>query len=81
MPEAARTLAAGSAMILRGNGTVTTGDDPGIAVTRMWLLEVTCTIWLPAQAAGGSHPLSADEVECWPQAAGLLPRLWDFLRI
>ena len=39
-------------MVLRGNGAVTTGTDPGIAVARMHLL---------AGARGRRHPVPLDE--------------------
>jgi ribulose-5-phosphate 4-epimerase/fuculose-1-phosphate aldolase len=76
---AARLLADGEAMLLRGNGAVTVGDSPGLAVARMWLVSVTCQAWTAA------HPderigLSDDEIDSWRAVAGeLLPRLWNHL--
>jgi HCOMODA/2-hydroxy-3-carboxy-muconic semialdehyde decarboxylase len=76
---AARALPAGEALLLRGNGAVTTGDSPGLAVARMWLLGAACTAWLstpPAERRG----LSGDEIESWRAVSGeLLPRLWHHL--
>ncbi len=39
---AARTLGPASAVVLRGNGALTTGPSPSVAVTRMWLLDAPC---------------------------------------
>jgi HCOMODA/2-hydroxy-3-carboxy-muconic semialdehyde decarboxylase len=77
---AAATLTAGEALLLRGNGAVTTGDAPGLAVARMWLVAVVCAAWTAA------HPderrgLSDAEIDSWRAAAGeLLPRLWNHLK-
>lgn len=75
---AAAGLPAGEALLLRGNGAVTLGDSPGLAVARMWLLAAACETWLAAPSA---RPLSAAEIESW-RAVGpeLLPRLWAHLR-
>ena len=71
----------GSATLLRGNGALTLGDTPGLAVTRMWLLAAACEVFLAARAAGPVTPLTADEIAAWRAAgAGLLPRLWQHLR-
>ncbi|MEW2165615.1 class II aldolase/adducin family protein [Streptomyces sp. NPDC007084] len=78
---AATTLGTGSAILLRGNGAVTVGDSPGLAVARMWLVEARCDTWLRATATGSPQTLSAEEVSAWQAPAGtLLPRLWDHLR-
>jgi HCOMODA/2-hydroxy-3-carboxy-muconic semialdehyde decarboxylase len=79
--QAARTLPAGEALLLRGNGALTLGDTPGLAVTRMWLLAAACEVFLAARAAGPVTPLTADEIAAWRAAGpGLLPRLWQHLR-
>ena len=79
--QAARSLPAGEALLLRGNGALTLGDTPGLAVTRMWLLAAVCEVFLAARAAGPVTPLTADEIAAWRAAgAGLLPRLWQHLR-
>jgi HCOMODA/2-hydroxy-3-carboxy-muconic semialdehyde decarboxylase len=80
--RAARALAAGDALLLRGNGALTLGDSPALAVTRMWLLAAACEVFLAAGAAAGSvGPLTPDEVAAWRAAGpGLLPRLWEHLR-
>lgn len=77
---AAASLAVGEALLLRGNGAVTIGATPGVAVTRMWLLDALCTAWLAAKAAGDITALTADEIASW-RAVGeeLLPRLWQHL--
>ena len=82
-------------MLLRGNGAITLGATPGLAVARMWVLAAACEVYLAARGALGSRetmgtgfgtpysvtPLSADEIASW-RAAGdeLLPRLWEHLR-
>jgi ribulose-5-phosphate 4-epimerase/fuculose-1-phosphate aldolase len=82
--SAARSLPAGEALLLRGNGALTLGATPGIAVARMWLLSAACDVYLAATAAAGSGrvtPLSAGEVASWRAVRDeLLPRLWQHLR-
>ncbi|HJY55794.1 MAG TPA: class II aldolase/adducin family protein [Streptosporangiaceae bacterium] len=93
--RAARLLAVGEAVLLRGNGAITLGVTPGLAVARMWVLAAACEVYLTARGALGFRetmgtgfdtpypvtPLSADEIASW-RAAGdeLLPRLWQYLR-
>jgi ribulose-5-phosphate 4-epimerase/fuculose-1-phosphate aldolase len=76
--RAARSLPSGEALLLRGNGAITLGATPGIAVARMWLLSAACDTYL---AAPEGTPLTAGEIASW-RAVGneLLPRLWDHLR-
>ena len=70
---AAKCLPDGEALILRGNGAVTVGADPGIAVTRMWLLQMNCR--LPR-----TKELNDDEIDSWRAVQDeLLPRLWRHL--
>jgi ribulose-5-phosphate 4-epimerase/fuculose-1-phosphate aldolase len=83
--SAAGDLSSGEALLLRGNGALTLGATPGIAVARMWLLSAACDVYLAARAAAGANlvtPLSAEEVASW-RAVGdeLLPRLWQHLRL
>jgi ribulose-5-phosphate 4-epimerase/fuculose-1-phosphate aldolase len=90
--RAARALPAGDALLLRGNGAITLGAAPGLAVARMWILAAACEIYLAARGVreimgtgfGTPYsltPLSADEIASW-RAVGdeLLPRLWQHLR-
>ncbi len=91
--RAARTLPSGEAVLLRGNGAITLGATPGLAVARMWVLAAACEVYLAAplgfrETMGTGFgtpysvtPLSADEIASW-RAAGdeLLPRLWQHLR-
>jgi HCOMODA/2-hydroxy-3-carboxy-muconic semialdehyde decarboxylase len=86
---AAASLPDGEALLLRGNGALTLGATPGLAVARMWLLSVACQAFLDARAAGASGdaavegvtPLRPAEVESWRAVAPeLLPRLWQQLR-
>jgi len=83
--RAARSLPEGEALLLRGNGALTLGATPGLAVARMWLLAAACDVYLKALAASGAAsrvtPLSAGEVASWRAVGGeLLPRLWQHLR-
>ena len=78
---AARTLGHADALVLRGNGAVTTGTTPGHAVARMWLLDITCRLHLAARQAGTSTALTPGEITAWRAAAPpLLDRLWAYLR-
>ena len=84
---AAASLPDGEALLLRGNGALTLGATPGLAVARMWLLSVACQAFLDARAAGAGAggetvtPLRPAEVESWRAVAPeLLPRLWQHLR-
>ncbi|WP_198950505.1 class II aldolase/adducin family protein [Kineosporia sp. A_224] len=77
--DAAQAFGAAAALVLRGNGALTTGATPAEAVTRMWLLESACRLALDAPDA--AIPLTQAEIESWQQAAGpLLQRLWGYLR-
>ena len=82
--RAACCLPAGEALLLRGNGALTLGATPGLAVARMWLLAAACDVYLTALAASGANPvtpLSAGEIASWRAVGGeLLPRLWQHLR-
>jgi HCOMODA/2-hydroxy-3-carboxy-muconic semialdehyde decarboxylase len=78
--RAAANLPAGEALLLRGNGALTLGATPGIAVARMWVLSAACDTWL-ATRAGHVTPLTAAEIASWRAVADdLLPRLWQHLR-
>ncbi|HEY3015112.1 MAG TPA: class II aldolase/adducin family protein [Nocardioides sp.] len=71
---AAATLGEADAMVLRGNGAVTTGTGPGIAVARMHLLATACRVHA---AARDPVPLDEDDITAWRAAAPpLLARLW-----
>ena len=82
--RAAACLPAGEALLLRGNGALTLGATPGLAVARMWLLAAACDVYLTALAASGANPvtpLSSEEIASWRAVGGeLLPRLWQHLR-
>ncbi len=82
--RAAGCLPAGEALLLRGNGALTLGATPGLAVARMWLLAAACEVYLTALAASGANPvtpLSDGEIASWRAVGGeLLPRLWQHLR-
>jgi len=82
--RAARGFPDGEALLLRGNGALTLGATPGLAVARMWLLGAACDVYLKALATSGATPvtpLSAGEIASWRAVSGeLLPRLWEHLR-
>jgi HCOMODA/2-hydroxy-3-carboxy-muconic semialdehyde decarboxylase len=79
--RAASALATGEALLLRGNGALTLGAAPGLAVARMWVLAAACDAWLSARAAGRVTVLTAEEIQSWRAVADeLLPRLWRHLR-
>ncbi len=81
---AAATLAGhpgSEAMLLRGNGAVTTAATPGLAVARMWLLAAASRAYLDASAAGQPVPLAPAEIAAWQDVqAEMLPRVWEYLR-
>jgi ribulose-5-phosphate 4-epimerase/fuculose-1-phosphate aldolase len=78
---AAHAIGNGEALLLRGNGAVTTGASPGLAVTRMWLLAAACQVWLSIGRDGHGRPLTETEVASWRAVQPeLLPRLWQHLR-
>jgi HCOMODA/2-hydroxy-3-carboxy-muconic semialdehyde decarboxylase len=79
--RAAGSLPTGEALLLRGNGALTLGATPGVAVARMWLLAAACEAFMTARAAGRVKPLTGEEIASW-RAVGdeLLPRLWQHLR-
>ena len=79
--RAARTLPTGEALLLRGNGALTLGATPGVAVARMWLLSAACDAFVATQATGRVTPLTEDEIVSWQAVRDeLLPRLWQHLR-
>ena len=86
--RAASCLPAGEALLLRGNGALTLGAAPGLAVARMWLLAAACDVYLAALSASGAASgagavttLSRGEIASWRAVGGeLLPRLWEHLR-
>src|SRR5262249_57660031 len=74
--RAAPCLPAGEALLLRGNGALTLGAAPGLAVARMWLLAAACDVYLAALsasraasgAASGAGPVTAlsdGEIASW----------------
>jgi HCOMODA/2-hydroxy-3-carboxy-muconic semialdehyde decarboxylase len=78
--QASSSLREGEALLLRGNGALTVGVTPGIAVARMWLLSAACDAFLAARPAGPVQPLSAAEIASWRAVQNeLLPRLWAHL--
>jgi HCOMODA/2-hydroxy-3-carboxy-muconic semialdehyde decarboxylase len=79
--RAAGRQPAGEALLPRGNGALTLGVTPGVAVPRMWLLSAACDAHLAAHAAGPVTPMTAAEIASWRSVMDeLLPRLWQHLR-
>jgi HCOMODA/2-hydroxy-3-carboxy-muconic semialdehyde decarboxylase len=77
----AAVLGDGDAVVLRGNGAVTVGPTPGVAVALMVVLEASAKVNLAAASVGGAKPLSEAEVGAWRAVAPeLLGRLWTYLR-
>lgn len=76
----AEALGEAEALVMRGNGAITTGADVGQAVARMWVLEKSARLNAMAAAAGTPEPLSVEEQDAW-RAAGpeLLARIWNHL--
>jgi len=80
--RAARSLPAGEALLLRGNGALTLGATPGAAVARMWLLSAACDAFVATRAAGQIRPLTVEEIASWRAVCNeLLPRLWQHLQL
>ncbi len=79
--RAAGSLPTGEALLLRGNGALTLGATPGVAVARMWLLAAACETFVATRATGRVTTLTGEEIASW-RAVGdeLLPRLWQHLR-
>ena len=73
-PELLAAVVDADAMVLRGNGAVSTGTDPGIAVARTQLPATACRTYA---AAHDPVPLDEDDITAWRAAAPpLLARLW-----
>lgn len=76
----ADVLGTGNAVVMRGNGAVTTGATIGEAVARMWVLEKSARLNAMAAAAGTPEPLTAEEQEAWcATSTELLNRIWYHL--
>ena len=74
---AAAALPSGEALLLRGNGAITVGASPGLAVARMWLLAAACQTWNTTTERRG---LTGEEIASWRAVQNeLLPRLWQHL--
>jgi ribulose-5-phosphate 4-epimerase/fuculose-1-phosphate aldolase len=77
----AAALGAGHAVVLRGNGAVTVGASPGLAVARMYVLEASARLNLAAASSGTPVALDAAELRAWEAVAEeILGRLWAHLR-
>lgn len=78
---AALSFPEGEALLLRGNGAISVGSTPGIAVARMWLLSAACEVHLATQSSGDVVLLTDDEIDSWRAVQDeLLPRLWSHLQ-
>lgn len=77
----ATSLGESSSVLLRGNGAVTTGSHPGVAVARMWALESSAALNVSLLHLTGLPGLTDVEIEHWSAvSAELLERLWNYLR-
>jgi ribulose-5-phosphate 4-epimerase/fuculose-1-phosphate aldolase len=75
----AQALGTAPAIIMRGNGAVTTGTSAGRAMALMYVLE--CSAALNLRAGEHATPLSDAERAAWQDASQeLLHRMWDHLR-
>ncbi|QJY47738.1 class II aldolase/adducin family protein [Pseudonocardia broussonetiae] len=78
--RAVAALGAGDALVLRGNGAVTTADALGRAVARMWLLARVARSVALAASAGTPRDLSDEEIASWRAVSGeLLDRVRAYL--
>jgi HCOMODA/2-hydroxy-3-carboxy-muconic semialdehyde decarboxylase len=74
-------LASGNAVLMRGNGAVTTGQTVGQAVARMWVLERSAQLNTAALGVALATRLNADEIAAWQRVQDeLLMRIWAYLR-
>ena len=70
------------AIMLRGNGAVTWGQDTAEALARMWILERSAELDLRASSAGPTSELPAEEQGWWrDRAPELLPRVHRYLEL
>lgn len=77
----AECLGAARAVVMRGNGAVTTGTTVGEAVALMSVLEASAEVNRVAVSAGRPRPLSREAQDAWRSASGeLLERIWKSLR-
>ena len=77
----ARSLGDAGGVVMRGNGAVTVGEEVGMAVARMWVLERSAEINRDAASAGSPKPLSGEEYDYWESVSEeILTRIWAYLR-
>jgi HCOMODA/2-hydroxy-3-carboxy-muconic semialdehyde decarboxylase len=75
----ARALGEAPAIVMRGNGAVTTGATPGRAMALMYVLEQAAALNLRVGAS--ARGLTDAEREAWQSASSeLLERMWRYLR-
>ena len=68
-------------IIMRGNGAVTVGSSVGVAVARMWVLEVSAGINRTAASTGTSQELTEEEFSYWESVSEeILERIWSYLK-
>ncbi|WP_433380880.1 class II aldolase/adducin family protein [Streptosporangium sp. CA-115845] len=77
----AKRLGEAPALIMRGNGAVTVGENVGQAVALMWVLEASARMNATATASGTPTPLTPAEQEAWRAVRSELSnRIWSYLR-
>ena len=68
-------------IIMRGNGAVTVGSSVGVAVARMWVLEVSAEINRTAAPAEHPRVLNEEEFSYWESVSEeILERIWGYLK-
>lgn len=81
--EVARTLGAGTAVLLRGFGQVVAGASVAEAVVRAVFLERMAAAALRAEAAGGSLPFEEAQIDAFMSRPGprgeQVARAWSYL--
>jgi HCOMODA/2-hydroxy-3-carboxy-muconic semialdehyde decarboxylase len=79
--ELAGGLGDAGGIIMRGNGAVTVGKSVGVAVARMWVLEVSAELNRTAAAAGAPRVLNGEEISYWESVSEeILERIWSYLK-
>jgi HCOMODA/2-hydroxy-3-carboxy-muconic semialdehyde decarboxylase len=77
----AERLGDAGGIIMRGNGAVTVGSSVGVAVARMWVLEVSAELNRTAATAGTPQVLTEEEFSYWESVSEeILERIWSYLK-
>jgi HCOMODA/2-hydroxy-3-carboxy-muconic semialdehyde decarboxylase len=77
----AENLGNAGGVVMRGNGAVTVGSSVGVAVARMWVLEVSAEINRTAANVGTPQVLNEEEFSYWESVSEeILERIWSYLK-